>query len=240
MKKLVYENYDALSKAAAEIIMNEINGSQNPVLGLPTGGTPVGMYAWLTKFYQEKKVDFANVTTFNLDEYLGLDKNHEQSYYTFMNTNLYSKVNLVPENINIPDGNAADIEQEAQSYDQKIRDKGGIDLMVLGIGPNGHIGFNEPDDYLIAPTHTVTLTETTIKANARFFDSEADVPKKAITMGVGSIMKAKRILMLISGQNKKEIAKKLFSDKITTQNPASLLLLHADVTVLIDKDADQD
>jgi len=156
-----------------------------------------------------------------------------------MNKNLYSNVNLKEENINIPNGTAADMDAETKAYDKKIEDMGGLDLMVLGIGPNGHIGFNEPDSYLIAPTHTVTLTESTIDANARFFATREDVPKMAVTMGVGNIMKAKKILMLISGANKKAVAKALNEGIVTPENPATMLLMHPDVTVLIDKDADQ-
>lgn len=238
MIKVVFDTYEELSEYAANIVSCELNSKPRYILGLPTGGTPVGMYSEIVKLYEKGQIDFSNVTTFNLDEYLELPKTHPESYYNFMTRNLYSKVNLRPENINIPDGCAKDIEEEARRYDAKIVDKGGIDLMILGIGPNGHIGFNEPADVLIGNTHTVDLTPETIKANARFFDSIDEVPKRAITMGVGSIMKAKKILMLISGENKKEIARKLFSNEISTQNPASLLLLHPEVTVLIDKAAD--
>ena len=239
MKKIVFDNYDQLSKAAADFVAAEINAKPDFVLGLPTGGTPVGMYKNLSEMNKEGKVDFANVTTFNLDEYLGLERSHDQSYWYFMNKNLYSNVNLKEENINIPNGTAADMDAETKAYDKKIEDMGGLDLMVLGIGPNGHIGFNEPDSYLIAPTHTVTLTESTIDANARFFATREDVPKMAVTMGVGNIMKAKKILMLISGANKKAVAKALNEGIVTPENPATMLLMHPDVTVLIDKDADQ-
>lgn len=237
MKKYTFENYEELSAYAARFVAFEIDKKPEFVLGLPTGGTPIGMYSKLAALYAEKKVDFSHVTTFNLDEYLGIKQSHPQSYYSFMNEHLYSKVNLKPENINIPNGSATNIEEEAKNYDNKIQATGGIDLMVLGIGPNGHIGFNEPDEYLVSPTHVTKLTQATLDANARFFDKEEDVPKNAITMGVGSIMKAKKILMLISGENKKEIAKELFEGKITTKNPATLLLLHPDVVVLIDKAA---
>ncbi len=239
MKKVVFDNYEQLSKAAADFVAAEINAKPQFVLGLPTGGTPVGMYKNLSEMNKEGKVDFANVTTFNLDEYLGLERSHDQSYWYFMNKNLYSNVNLKEENINIPNGTAADMDAETKAYDKKIEDMGGLDLMVLGIGPNGHIGFNEPDSFLIAPTHTVTLTESTIDANARFFETRDDVPKMAVTMGVGNIMKAKKILMLISGANKKAVAKALNEGVVTPENPATMLLMHPDVTVLIDKDADQ-
>ncbi|MFA7636883.1 MAG: glucosamine-6-phosphate deaminase [Monoglobales bacterium] len=239
MKKIVFDNYTQLSHAAAEFVAAEINSKPKFVLGLPTGETPVGMYKNLSEMYKEGKVDFANVTTFNLDEYLGLKRSHNQSYWYFMNKNLYSNVNLKEENINIPNGTAPDMDLETKSYDKKIEDMGGLDLMVLGIGPNGHIGFNEPGNYLIAPTHIVKLTEATIDANARFFTSRDEVPKKAVTMGVGNIMKAKKILMLISGENKRAVAKALNNGIVTPENPATMLLMHPDVTVLIDKDADQ-
>ncbi len=237
MKKVVFDTYEELSAYAANMVASELNSKSHYILGLPTGGTPVGMYKEIANLYNKGVIDFSDVTTFNLDEYLGLTRDHDQSYYYFMNENLYSKVNLKPENINIPNGCAEDINAEAAAYDEKILEKGGIDLMILGIGPNGHIGFNEPDEVLLSDTHTVDLTKETIEANARFFDSIDDVPRRAITMGVGSILKAKKILMLISGANKKEITKKLFSGEISTSNPASLLLLHPSVTVLVDKAA---
>ncbi len=237
MKKVVFDTYEELSKYAANMVASELNSKPHYILGLPTGGTPVGMYKEIAELYNKGVIDFSDVTTFNLDEYLGLEQSHDQSYYYFMNKNLYSKVNLKPENINIPSGCEEDIEAEAAAYDEKILEKGGIDMMILGIGPNGHIGFNEPADVLESATHTVDLTKETIEANARFFDSIDDVPKKAITMGVGNILKAKKILMLISGENKKEITKKLFSGEVSTQNPASLLQLHPSVTVLVDKAA---
>lgn len=240
MKKFVFENYNALSVYAAQYIVNEINSKPDYVLGLPTGGTPVGMYDEIEHMYKKGMVDFSDVKTFNLDEYLGLNKKHEQSYYYFMNKNLYSRVNVKPENTHIPNGMADDFAVEALNYDKQIKEAGGIDLMVLGLGPNGHIGFNEPDSELIAPTHVVSLTQETIKANARFFSSENDVPQKAITMGVGSILKSKKILILVSGESKKEAAAQMMSNKITTQNPSTLLQLHPDVTVLIDKAADSE
>lgn len=233
MRRIICDTYEELSKMAAMIVSSQVMLKPNCVLGFPTGSTPVGMYHELSSM----NLDFGEVTTFNLDEYLGLPKDNDQSYWYFMNKNLYSKVNLKPENINIPNGMAEDIEKEAQGYDERIKDMGGIDLMVLGIGPNGHIGFNEPDSSLEANTHVVDLTPETIQANARFFETSDEVPKKAITMGVGSIMKAKKILMIITGESKKEVAKALFDNEVTPQNPATLLLLHPDVTVVMDKSA---
>lgn len=234
----MFKTYEEMSVYAAQMVCDLVNSKPNAVLGLPTGGTPVGMYENIRKMYQDGKMNFENITTFNLDEYLGLTHDHPQSYYYFMNQNLYSGVNLKPENINIPSGTASDFAAECKSYDAKIEAKGGIDLMILGIGPNGHIGFNEPAEVLSGPTHTVDLTRETIKANARFFDSIDEVPTKAITMGVGSILKAKKILMLISGASKQKVAKELFSGDVTTNNPSTLLQLHRDVVVLLDEAAD--
>ena len=239
MKKIVFDNYEELSIAAAEFVVAEINKKPKFNLGLPTGDTPVGMYKILSEMNKAGIVDFSDVTTFNLDEYLGLKRSDVQSYWYFMNKNLYSNVNLKPENTNIPNGMAEDMEAETKAYDKKIEDMGGLDLMILGIGPNGHIGFNEPGTYLISHTHIVPLTQSTIDANARFFDSSDAVPKMAITMGVGNIMKAKKILMLISGANKKAVANALNEGIVTPENPATMLLMHPDVTVLIDKDAVQ-
>ena len=237
MKKMVFDTYDQLGAYAAQFVAQQVKKNPHTVLGLPTGGTPLSMYSHIAALYREGKVDFSDVVTFNLDEYLGLGPEHEQSYYYFMNQNLYSKVNLKKENIHIPSGVAPDMEQECRDYDEKIKAAGGIDLMVLGIGPNGHIGFNEPDGELQAATHLVDLTQETIQANARFFSDISQVPVKAITMGVGTILNAKRILMLISGENKQKIARELFEGNITTQNPSSLLRVHPDVTVLLDKAA---
>jgi len=236
MKRLVFESYEAMSAYAAELVANEVNDNRELVLGLPTGSTPIGMYSCLANTYKNGQVDFSKVVTFNLDEYVGVDRDNRQSYYKFMEQNLYSRVNLNLKNIHIPSGVAKDLEKECRAYDRAIEKQGGIGLMVLGIGPNGHIGFNEPGNSIAAGTHVVNLTPNTIQANARFFESYEQVPKKAITMGVGNILKAKKILMLICGSAKKEIAAKLFSDSVSTQIPASLLLLHPDVTVLMDKE----
>lgn len=238
MEKKVFETYEEMSAYAAQMVCDLVNSKPDAVLGLPTGGTPVGMYENIRAAYQAGKVDFEKVTTFNLDEYLGLDHDHPQSYYYFMNQNLYSGVNLKAENINIPSGTAEDFDAECKNYDAKIEEKGGIDLMILGIGPNGHIGFNEPAEVLSGPTHTVDLTRETIEANARFFDSIDDVPTKAITMGVGSILKAKKILMLASGASKQKVIAELFSGDVTTNNPSTLLQLHNNVVVLLDRAAD--
>lgn len=233
MRTIICDTYEAASKEAAKIVASQITLKPASVLGFPTGSTPIGMYDALSKM----ELDFSKVTTFNLDEYYNLAKDNDQSYWYFMNKNLYSRVNLKPENTNIPDGMASDVEVMCNAYDAKIEAMGGLDLMVLGIGPNGHIGFNEPDSFLEAKTHVVTLTKETIDANSRFFANREDVPKKAVTMGVGNIMKAKRLLMIVTGAAKKEVAKALLDTKVTTSNPATLLHLHPDVTVVFDKAA---
>lgn len=233
MNVIKCKNYEEFSKKAADILAEQIISKPACVLGLPTGSTGVGMYASLA----QRNLDFGSVTTFNLDEYYGLEKTHNQSYWYFMNKNLYSKVNLKPENTNIPSGVGENIEEAAHAYDESIAEKGGIDIMVLGIGNNGHIGFNEPCEKMDARTHVVTLTDKTIEANSRFFERKEDVPTKAVTMGLGSIMKAKHILMLISGKNKEQVTRELLNNFITTQNPSTMLLMHPNVTVLIDESA---
>lgn len=235
MQKVICDSYEQMSKKAAQMIADAVKEKPELILGLPTGGTPVGMYAEISRMVQEKQADFSNVTTFNLDEYIGLPKDHEQSYYYFMNDNLYSKVPL--KEGNVPNGMAENMDAECEAYDKRIADMGGLDIMVLGIGPNGHIGFNEPDSELIMPTHVVSITEATIDANQRFFSSRDEVPRTAVTMGIGSIMKAKKIILLASGMSKKQVVAQLLSEKaVTTQNPSTLLLVHPDVTVFVEKE----
>ena len=237
MKVVKCKNYDEMSAIAANVVAAQITLKSNCVLGLPTGGTPVGMYKVLSEKNQAGEISFADVTTFNLDEYFPIKRDNDQSYYYFMNKNLYSHVNLKAENINIPNGEAVDAKAEGERYDAKIESMGGIDLQVLGIGPNGHIGFNEPDDSLVAATHKTGLTEETIIANSRFFEKEEDVPKTAITLGLSNIMKAKRIIMLVSGKNKHKALNEIFAGKIDCKNPSTMLLMHPDVTIIADEDA---
>lgn len=237
MNLIVVDNYEELSKVAADEFSKVIKEKPDAVLGLATGGSPVGMYKELIKMYENKKLDFSKVTTVNLDEYIGLNPEHEQSYRHFMNKNLFNHINVDIEKTFVPNGLAENLEAECKGYDKKIMELGGIDIQLLGVGNNGHIAFNEPDDKLSAGTHVISLTENTIEANARFFDNIDDVPKKAITMGVGGIMKAKKIILIASGASKAEAIKGLFSGKITTENPASMLQMHRDVTVIVDKEA---
>ncbi|MFO7152484.1 MAG: glucosamine-6-phosphate deaminase [Bacillota bacterium] len=240
MEIIIARDYDEMSKKAAQIIAEEIKKKPELVLGLATGGTPVGTYRELVRMYRKGEVDFSRVITFNLDEYLGLPPEDERSYHYYMYSNFFDHVNVKPENIHIPNGVAEDIEEECRRYDEAIKEAGGIDLQLLGIGVNGHIGFNEPGEKLMAHTHVTTLAPDTIKANARFFNSEDEVPRKAITVGLGTIMKAKKIVLLASGKEKAGIMAELLGDNaVSTKVPASFLLLHPDVTIVMDEEAAQ-
>jgi len=235
MKLIIVENYEEISKLASINIKDVINKNPNAILGLATGGTPLGTYKELIKMNKENEIDFSKVTTVNLDEYIGLSERNTQSYRYFMNENLFNHVNIKKENTFIPNGLAKDIQEETNNYDKKIDELGGIDIQILGIGTNGHIAFNEPSDFLISGTHLTDLTQSTINANSRFFNSIDEVPKTAITMGLGQIMKSKKILLLAHGENKAEVIKEVLSGKITTKNPATMLQMHKDVTIIIDK-----
>jgi glucosamine-6-phosphate deaminase len=237
MRVIVAKNYDELSDLAARQIGELVNEKPAAVLGLATGSTPEGMYKRLVELYNEGIVDFSKTLSFNLDEYKGLKGEHPQSYRYFMNTNLFNYINIDKSNTYVPDGTAENIEEECLSYDERITAAGGIDLQVLGIGNNGHIGFNEPSDFLYMGTHLTDLTEDTINANSRFFDSKDEVPTQAITMGLGGIMKAKRIMLLASGEKKAPIISKLVDGKISTKIPASILQVHPDVIVIVDEAA---
>ena len=195
------------------------------------------MYKELIAKCENKELDFSKCTSINLDEYIGLNPEHEQSYRNFMNTNLFNHINIDKTKTFVPNGLAKNLEEECKNYDNKIEELGGIDVQLLGIGNNGHIAFNEPGDELSAGTHIISLTESTIEANARFFDSIDEVPRKALTMGLGGIMKAKKIILIASGEGKAEAIKGLFSGKITTDNPATMLQMHRDVVVVVDEAA---
>ena len=223
MKIYCTENYQQMSRQAANIISAHIILKPNCVLGLATGSTPIGMYKQLIEWYKKGDLDFCQVKSVNLDEYVGLAPTHDQSYRYFMQTNLFDHVNIDVANTNVPNGLAADPEAECQRYNQVIRDLGGIDVQVLGMGHNGHIGFNEPDKAFELETHVVDLQESTIQANARFFASEADVPRQAMTMGIKSIMQARQILVVVSGKDKAEIVKKAFTGPVVPQVPAPIL-----------------
>lgn len=240
MKLIVEKNYEELSKRAAEILKKEIRINPQIVLGLATGSTPMGTYKELIKAHENEGLDFSQVETFNLDEYVGLDGDHPNSYRYFMNEELFKHININLENTHIPNGKAKNLESYCKEYDKDIKEAGGIDIQILGIGTNGHIAFNEPADELSVGTSIVNLTESTIKDNSRFFDSMEEVPKTAITMGIGSILKAKKIILLASGKSKAPIMKKLLEETVvSTKLPASFLLLHPDVTIIVDEEAYQ-
>ncbi|KOA75088.1 glucosamine-6-phosphate deaminase [Clostridium botulinum] len=237
MKILVVNNYEEMSKKAAEILLSQVTSKPNSVLGLATGGTPLGMYKEIINKYNTDTINFSKIKTFNLDEYLGLDKENPQSYYYYMMNNLFKHININLQNVNILNGKSTDTLQECKSFEEKIKNFGGIDLQVLGIGVNGHIGFNEPNTYFEPNTHIVTLDNKTIESNSRFFKSKQEVPTKAISMGIKTIMKSKKILLLASGTSKATAIFKTIHGKINPQVPASILQLHNDVTLILDKDA---
>ena len=237
MRIQVMDDYEQLSYWAARVVLSQVTLQSNSVLGLATGSTPEGMYQRLVDMYQQGKVDFSEVTTFALDEYLGLSPDHPQSYQYYLYNKFFNHINLPPENINLPPGDTTDPEMACQNYEQAIASAGGIDLQVVGIGVNGHIGFNEPASSLNTDTHIVDLAEETIQANSRFFDNIDEVPRQAITMGMGSIMGAKRIVMLANGKNKAAAVRDSFSGKVTTEVPASFLQLHREFILLLDKEA---
>lgn len=232
MRIIKVKNYEEMSRKAASIIAAQIILNPQTVLGLATGSTPIGTYEQLVGLCKNGDVDFSRVTTINLDEYCGLEPTHDQSYRYFMNKHLLTKVNIDLANTHVPNGKASDIEAECRRYDDLIQKAGGIDLQLLGIGHNGHIGFNEPSDEFVMGTHCVTLDERTINANSRFFSSKDEVPKKAITMGIKAIMQARKVLLIASGDDKKEILKKALFGPVTPSVPASILQLHKDLTVV--------
>ena len=231
------KNYEDMSRKAANIISAQVILKPDCVLGLATGGTPVGTYKNLVNWYNKGDLDFSGVTTVNLDEYRGLPREHEQSYWSFMHANLFDHVNIDPAKINLPDGTNLDADAECARYDEVIRSVGGVDLQLLGIGHDGHIGFNEPSDSFDLGTHCVDLTEETIDANKRFFASRDEVPRQAYTMGVRTIMLARKVLMVVSGKDKAEIIRKAFFGPVTPQVPASILQMHPDFILVADEDA---
>lgn len=232
MKFITVESYEKMSRSAANIISAQVIIKPDCVLGLATGSSPLGTYRQLVEWYRKGDIDFSGVTTVNLDEYIGLNGQNPQSYRYFMNQNLFSQVNIPLKNTFVPNGCAANPADECEAYDREIKRLGGIDLQLLGIGLDGHIGFNEPDDYFVKNTHVVDLHESTVAANARFFKTKAEVPRKAITMGMISILQAKKILLIASGPEKSEILNQAFYGPITPKIPASILQLHPDITVI--------
>ncbi len=228
------ENYNGMSRRAASIISAQVILNPNCCLGLATGSTPVGAYQQLIKWYEGGDLSFASVKSINLDEYCGLAANHSMSYRYFMQSNLFDHIDIKPENTNVPNGLASDPVTECDRYNSVIRSIGGIDLQLLGIGHNGHIGFNEPGSSFQLETHLVDLAQSTIAANTRFFSSESEVPRQAYTMGIKNIMHAKRILIVASGEDKADIVLRAFAGPVTPEVPASILQLHPDVILVGD------
>lgn len=229
------KDYAELSLISANLISAQIIQKPDSVLGLATGSSPIGTYQKLIQRHKEDGLDFSRIRTVNLDEYKGLPRDNPQSYYYFMHTNLFDYVNI--KESYLPNGSNPDSRKECENYEKRIRDLGGIDLQLLGIGHNGHIGFNEPDSIFASHTHCVNLQERTIEANKRFFDSIDEVPKQAYTMGIGTIMKAKKIILIAAGEDKAEIIKKAFRGPVTPQIPASILQFHHDVSLVADEGA---
>ena len=237
MKIYKAKDYKDMSRKAANIISAQVIMKPNCVLGLATGSTPIGTYDQLVEWYNKGDLDFSEVTTVNLDEYKGLPRTNDQSYYYFMHQHLFDRVNIDPERTNVPNGMEPDAEKECGRYEELIRSLGGVDLQLLGLGHNGHIGFNEPGEAFEKETHCVDLTESTIAANKRFFASADDVPKQAYTMGIKTIMQAKKILIVVNGENKADIVERAFFGPVTPEVPASILQLHNDVTLVGDEAA---
>lgn len=237
MKVIVVKDYTEMCKRASRIFAAQVTLKPDSVLGLATGSTPVGMYKELVQMFDEGRIDFSQVKTVNLDEYAGLPGDNDQSYRYFMNQNLFDHINIDKANTNVPDGTAADLHAECERYEQVVASMGGVDIQLLGIGNNGHIAFNEASDHLIAVAHTEKLTESTINANARFFEKKEDVPTMAITMGMGDILAAKKVVLAATGLAKVPAIKGLIMDDvITTQNPSTMLKMHEDAVVVIDRE----
>ena len=234
MKFLKFNTYEEMSTAAANIMAEQIKSKPNSVLGLATGSTPVGMYKKLIEMNAAGEIDFSDITTVNLDEYYPIDPTNKQSYRYFMNDNLFDHINIDKERTNVLYGLAEDADKECERYEQLIKDLGGIDIQVLGIGQNGHIAFNEPEENLYLNTHKTALTESTINANSRFFSEDEIIPNASLTMGMGTIFSAKKIILLINGKSKKAAFEQLLNDRFNTSCPATILKLHPDVTVICD------
>ncbi|WP_054028586.1 glucosamine-6-phosphate deaminase [Bacillus sp. FJAT-28004] len=236
MEMIIFDTQQELDAYAAELFVGIVNEKPDAVLGLATGSTPIGIYDKIVELYNQKKVSFKDVTTFNLDEYVGVKPDNDQSYAYYMNQHLFSHIDIPANQIHLPNGMASDVERESNSYDAML-EASPVDVQLLGLGHNGHIGFNEPDVNLSGGTHVVKLKEETREANARFFDSMDEVPEYAITMGVGSILKANTIVLAVRGADKAEIVKEALTGPITTNVPASLLQTHPRVIVLLDREA---
>lgn len=237
MRIIKVKNYEEISRKTANMILAQVNLKPDSVLGLATGGSPVGTYEKLVAAYRQGDVDFSEITTVNLDEYRGIAREHEQSYWRFMHEKLFNHVNVREDRIFVPNGENLNSEKVCGEYDKIIEACGGIDMQLLGIGLDGHIGFNEPGEYFEAHTHCVDLTESTIEANMRFFNSKDEVPRQAYTMGIAPIMQAKKVIMIANGRNKADIIRKAFTGPITAEVPASILQLHPDFILIADEEA---
>ncbi|WP_425499421.1 glucosamine-6-phosphate deaminase [Anoxynatronum sibiricum] len=237
MNLKIADTYEEMSREAAKIVITQVTNKADSVLGLATGSTPLGLYEEIVKTNKKKEIDFSKVRTFNLDEYYPIHPEDPYSYAHYMDVHLFDYLNLSRKHIHLPDGATTNVEQECRDYEAKIKSVGGIDLQVLGIGTNGHIGFNEPNHYFEKRTHLVDLNQETIEANAHFFGCSSKVPSQAISMGIASIMEAKRILLLASGKQKAEVIEKALFGKISPQLPASILQLHKEVYLVLDQEA---
>lgn len=237
MNVLTFDTEEQIGIAAGNYMCGQVLQKPDSVLGLATGSTPLKPYGQMIDLYKKGVVDFSKVTTFNLDEYVNLDVKDKNSYHSFMHENLFDHINIPEENINFLNGNASDPEKECKEYENKIKKAGGIDIQLLGIGSNGHIAFNEPSDCFQRWSHVVDLKESTVKDNSRFFKSIEEVPTQAVTMGIGSIMQAKKILIIAIGENKAKAIKQLINGNVTPQCPASVLQFHTDVTLMLDRGA---
>ncbi len=237
MEVIIKEDYEEISRLAAGIIAGMVRRSPRAVLGLATGGTPVGCYRELVRMHREEDLDFSQIVTFNLDEYVGLPEDHEQSYHRFMWDNLFSHINVAAANVHIPDGNAGDLHEACNDYEMELDEHGGVDIQLLGIGSNGHLAFNEPGSSLGSRTRIKTLTERTRQDNSRFFSTLDEVPKYCVTMGVGTIMESGKLLLLANGGNKAEAIAAAVEGPITASVPASAIQFHPDVTVIMDRAA---
>ncbi len=236
IKVIVVKNYDELSKEAFKVMKEVVTTNESPVLGLATGSTPCGLYKEMIKDHKEKGTSYKNVTTFNLDEYIGLPQQHEQTYYTFMHENLFNEIDIAEENIHLPVGDSADSSVECEKYEEAMKNHQ-VDIQLLGVGSNGHIGFNEPGTAFESTTHIIDLKEKTREDNARFFDSIDEVPTQAITMGISTILRAKKILLIATGANKADAVYDMLKGEVSINCPASALRNHDDVVVILDEEA---
>ena len=236
MQVIKCKNYDECSKVAAQVFIDAIKANPEIILGLATGSSPIGIYKNLISEYQAGNISFKNVRTYNLDEYVGISRENDQSYYYFMHDNLFNHVDINEENVHVPYAYEGKYEESCKAYTEELKQVS-VDIQLLGIGANGHIGFNEPSDVFEKETHCVDLTESTIEANKRFFASEADVPRQAYTMGIGNIMSADKVLLIVSGKGKAEILKKVLYGPVTPEVPASILQFHKNVIVVADEEA---